>query len=108
MHSSRFTLRTSASLCAPLRCNLPSELTTPRGNVHPRGLGNRLIAGIRGKSWSIPELEEAGVRRVSVATSIFRAAMTGVLAAGREILEDGTFGYLDDSVTSSELARFLR
>ena len=66
------------------------------------------MAGIRGKSWSIPELEGAGVRRVSVATSMFRAAMSAVLAAGHEILEDGTFGYLDRCATSPELAKFLR
>jgi 2-methylisocitrate lyase-like PEP mutase family enzyme len=66
------------------------------------------MAGIRGKSWSIPELEGAGVRRVSVATSLFRAAMSCVLEAGKEILEDGTFGYLDRCATSAEIGRFLR
>ena len=66
------------------------------------------MAGIRGKSFTVAELEAAGVRRVSVATSLFRAAMTGVLEAGREIREKGSFGYLDRSATSAELAGFLR
>ena len=66
------------------------------------------MAGIRGKSWSIPELEQAGVRRVSVATSLFRAAMSAVLSAGHEILEEGTFGYLDRCATSAEIGKFLR
>ena len=66
------------------------------------------MAGIRGKSFTVGELEAAGVRRVSVATSLFRAAMTGVLEAAREIREKGSFGYLDRSATSAELSGFLR
>lgn len=66
------------------------------------------MAGIRGKSWSLAELEAAGVKRVSVATSLFRAAMSAVLEAGREIREQGTFGYLDRCATSAEIGRFLR
>jgi 2-methylisocitrate lyase-like PEP mutase family enzyme len=84
------------------------DLASVRAVCDAVGKPVNFMAGIRGKSWSIPELEEAGVRRVSVATSIFRAAMTAVLDAGKEILEDGTFGYLDRSATSSDLARFLR
>ena len=66
------------------------------------------MAGIRGKSFTVAELEAAGVRRVSVATSLFRAAMSGVLEAGREIREKGSFGYLDRSAGSAELSSFLR
>jgi 2-methylisocitrate lyase-like PEP mutase family enzyme len=66
------------------------------------------MAGIRGKSFSVAELEQAGVRRVSVATSLFRAAMTGVLEAAHEVREHGTFGYLDRCATSAELGRFLK
>ena len=46
--------------------------------------------------------------KVSVATSLFRAAMSAVLDAGKEILEDGTFTYLDRCATSAEVARLLR
>ena len=66
------------------------------------------MAGIRGKSWSLAELEVAGVKRVSVATSLFRAAMSAVLEAGKEIREQGTFGYLDRCATSAEIGRYLR
>ena len=34
------------------------------------------MVGIKGKSFSVAELEQAGVRRISLATSLFRAAMT--------------------------------
>jgi 2-methylisocitrate lyase-like PEP mutase family enzyme len=66
------------------------------------------MVGIRGKSFSLAELEAAGVRRVSLATSLYRAAMAGLLAAAREIREQGTFGYLDSAATSAEIGRHMR
>ncbi len=53
------------------------------------------MAGIKGQSFPVAELEAAGVKRISVATSLYRAAMTGMLNAAREIREQGTFGYID-------------
>jgi 2-methylisocitrate lyase-like PEP mutase family enzyme len=53
------------------------------------------MVGIRGKSFSVAELTAAGVRRISLATSLWRAAMGGLIEAAREIRESGTFGYLD-------------
>ncbi|MGQ0549073.1 MAG: isocitrate lyase/PEP mutase family protein [Armatimonadota bacterium] len=55
------------------------------------------MVGIKGKSFSVAELEAAGVRRISLATSLYRAAMSGLLEAAREVKEKGTFGYLDHS-----------
>jgi 2-methylisocitrate lyase-like PEP mutase family enzyme len=66
------------------------------------------MAGIRGKSFTVAELEAAGVRRVSLATSLWRAAMTGLVEAGREIHDKGTFGYLDRVLPSAEVSRFMR
>src|SRR4051812_45890068 len=42
------------------------------------------MVGIPGKSWPVAELQAAGVRRVSVATSLYKAAMTGLIAAAGE------------------------
>lgn len=53
------------------------------------------MVGIKGKSWSVAELEAAGVRRISLATSLYRAAMTGLHEAAREVREQGTFGYVE-------------
>jgi 2-methylisocitrate lyase-like PEP mutase family enzyme len=66
------------------------------------------MAGIKGRSFSVAELEAAGVKRISLATSLYRAAMTGLLAAAREVKEKGTFGYMDESVTSAALSEYLR
>jgi len=66
------------------------------------------MVAIRGKSFSMAELAAAGVRRVSVATSLYRAAMGGLMAAAREIREAGTFNYLDTAAPGAEVARFMR
>jgi 2-methylisocitrate lyase-like PEP mutase family enzyme len=66
------------------------------------------MVGIKGKSFSVAELETAGVRRISLATSLYRAAMSGLLEAAREVKDKGTFGYLDRSLTTQELNDFMR
>jgi len=53
------------------------------------------MVGMKGKSWDLATLESAGVRRVSLATSLWRAAMAGVRAAATEVQDSGTFGYVD-------------
>ena len=53
------------------------------------------MVGAKGKSWDLASLEGAGVRRVSLATSLWRAAMAGVRAAAEEVQASGTFGYVD-------------
>jgi 2-methylisocitrate lyase-like PEP mutase family enzyme len=66
------------------------------------------MAGIPGKSFTVAELAAAGVRRVSLATSLYRAAMTGLIQAAREVHNAGSFGYVDRNVTTPELAAYLR
>lgn len=66
------------------------------------------MAGIKGKSFSVAELEKAGVKRISLATSLFRAAMTGLFDAAREVKESGTFGYIERSLTTADLARHMQ
>jgi 2-methylisocitrate lyase-like PEP mutase family enzyme len=65
------------------------------------------MVAIPGRSFSIAELADAGVRRISFATSLYRAAMTGLVTAAREIGESGTFRYLDGIMTSAEFARYI-
>lgn len=65
------------------------------------------MAGIKGRSFTVGELAAAGVRRVSLATSLYRAAMTGLLDAAREAKDKGTFGYLEKSLATPDLNAFL-
>ena len=66
------------------------------------------MVGIKGKSFSVAELEAAGVRRISLATSLYRMAMTGLVDAAREVKEKGSFGYLERSLASPDLAAYLK
>jgi 2-methylisocitrate lyase-like PEP mutase family enzyme len=66
------------------------------------------MVGIPGKSFSVAQLEAAGVRRISLATSLYRAAMGGLVAAAREAKDKGTFDYVDTSLPSAELAGYMQ
>jgi 2-methylisocitrate lyase-like PEP mutase family enzyme len=66
------------------------------------------MVGIPGKSFSVADLAAAGVRRISLAASLYRAAMTALIAAAREIRDSGTFSYVDRSVSGSEFAGYLK
>lgn len=63
------------------------------------------MAGIKGRSFSVEELRSAGVRRVSLATSLWRAAMSGLVDAAREVKEKGTFGYVERSLATAEIVK---
>jgi 2-methylisocitrate lyase-like PEP mutase family enzyme len=66
------------------------------------------MAGIAGKSFTVAELRDAGVRRISLATSLYRAATTGLVDAAREAKEQGTFTYLDHSLSTAALNGFMQ
>ena len=66
------------------------------------------MVGIKGKSFTVAELAAAGVKRISLATSLYRAAMTGLLNAAKEVRAHGTFGYIDTSLATPEMNAFLR
>jgi len=66
------------------------------------------MVGIKGKSFTVAELEAAGVRRISLAASLYRAAMSGLLEAAREVKEQGSFSYLDRALTTPELNSLMQ
>jgi 2-methylisocitrate lyase-like PEP mutase family enzyme len=66
------------------------------------------MVGIKGKSFSLAELGAAGVRRISLATSLYRAAMTGLLDAASQVKDTGQFGFLDRCLTTPELNKLMR
>jgi 2-methylisocitrate lyase-like PEP mutase family enzyme len=65
------------------------------------------MAGIKGKSFPKASLEAAGVRRISLATSLYRAAMGALIVAAREAKENGTFDYVDAAMTTPELNQYM-
>ena len=66
------------------------------------------MVGIKGKSFSVAELAHVGVRRISLATSLYRAAMTGFLDAAYQVRDAGQFGFVDRCVATPELNKLMR
>ena len=66
------------------------------------------MVGIKGKSFTVAELEAAGVKRISLATSLYRAAMSGLVDAAREVKDKGTFGYVGTSIPGAELTGYMQ
>jgi 2-methylisocitrate lyase-like PEP mutase family enzyme len=65
------------------------------------------MVGIKGKSFPVSELTAAGVRRISLATSLYRVAMTALLNAASEVKDTGQFDSLEHSLTTPELHRLM-
>ena len=66
------------------------------------------MAGIPGKSFTVAELAAAGVKRISLATSLYRAAMTGLLEAIKEVKDHGTFTFVDRVASTAELLKMMK
>jgi 2-methylisocitrate lyase-like PEP mutase family enzyme len=99
-----FELAGADVLMAP---GLP-DLDAVRAVCSAVGKPFNFMAGIKGKSFTVPELAAAGVKRVSLATSLYRMAITGAHEAAREVKERGTFGYIDRSLATADMQQFLR
>ena len=87
---------------------LPSlvEIRTVCAAVAPHPVN--ALAARKGDGLTVENLAAAGVRRISLSTSLYRAAITGLLAAAREVRERGTFGYVENLVSGGELGKYLR
>jgi 2-methylisocitrate lyase-like PEP mutase family enzyme len=66
------------------------------------------MGGVKGRSFTVAELEAAGVRRISLATSLYRAAMTGLVDAAREVKDRGTFDYVEHSLATADLNALMQ
>jgi 2-methylisocitrate lyase-like PEP mutase family enzyme len=66
-----------------------------------------IVMGLSGATWSVSELAEAGVKRVSVGGSFARAALGAFVRAAREVKDHGTFDYAADAIPDAEAAAFM-
>jgi 2-methylisocitrate lyase-like PEP mutase family enzyme len=48
------------------------------------------------------------VKRISLATSLYRVAMTGLIDAATEVKEKGTFTYLDRAIPTGDLNGYMK
>jgi 2-methylisocitrate lyase-like PEP mutase family enzyme len=83
----------------------PEDIQAIVAAVSPKPV-NVLISSNVGLS--VSELAEMGVRRISVGSSLARAAWTGFIRAAKLIAEEGSFAGFDGSVPFAELNKFFR
>jgi 2-methylisocitrate lyase-like PEP mutase family enzyme len=76
-----------------------SSVTKPVNVLMGLKMANRL---------TVAELGELGVRRISVGSGFSRAALTAFLHAAREVIDDGTFTFADETMYISELTAMFR
>ena len=62
-----------------------------------------VVMGLAGVAMSLAELEDLGVRRVSVGSSLARAAYSAFLRAAREIASEGTFTFAEQAVPFAQM-----
>lgn len=67
---------------------------------------NVLAAGAAAQM-SVAELDDLGVRRVSLGSGLSRSALTAALAAAREVAERGTFTRMAEAGSNPEIHRLL-
>jgi len=65
------------------------------------------MVAFKGKTFPVNALAAAGVKRISLATSLYRAAMTGLVEAAREVKEKGEFSFLDHLVSTPDLNKLM-
>lgn len=66
-----------------------------------------VVMGLRGVQLSLAELSAIGVKRVSVGSSLYRAALGAFLRAAREMREGGTFSFAADTANSGEISKIF-
>jgi len=74
----------------------PEEISAVVRAVSPRPVN--VIMGLAGSGLSLKDLEALGVKRVSLGSSLARAAYGSFLHAAEEVKQKGTFSFADDAV----------
>ena len=66
-----------------------------------------VLMSLQGVHFSLAELSELGVKRVSVGSALSRAALGAFLRAAREMKERGTFTFTDEAVSYHDVSAML-
>jgi 2-methylisocitrate lyase-like PEP mutase family enzyme len=66
------------------------------------------VLGTMMRGVTVPQLADAGVRRISIGGALARAATSALVRAGTELRDAGGFGWMADFTPNDELARLLR
>ncbi len=66
-----------------------------------------VVMGLKPPVFSVEELQEAGVRRISVGGAFARAALGAFVRAAQEVKENGTFTFSAEAITGAEVSRYM-
>ena len=66
-----------------------------------------VVMGLGGPTYTVQELTDAGVHRISVGGSFARAALGALMRAAEEVLTAGTFGYAATALPASQIAKLM-
>jgi 2-methylisocitrate lyase-like PEP mutase family enzyme len=62
-----------------------------------------VVAGLAGQRYSVAELAAAGVKRISLGSTLARAALGALARAGRELRTRGTFDFADEAMPFADV-----
>jgi 2-methylisocitrate lyase-like PEP mutase family enzyme len=66
-----------------------------------------VLAGMQGVHFNVDGLSRIGAKRISVGGALTRIAFAAVIRAAREMKEQGTFTFVDEPITSREIAALI-
>ncbi|MEJ2119384.1 MAG: isocitrate lyase/phosphoenolpyruvate mutase family protein [Alphaproteobacteria bacterium] len=66
-----------------------------------------VVAGLGSVAFTVAELADAGVSRISLGSTLSRLAYGAFIRAAKEMQADGTFSFADDAVPYAELQDFM-
>ena len=82
------------------------EIETVVKAVSPKPLN--VVMGLSGASFTLHELEDLGVKRVSLGSSLARAAYGAFFAAASEIKQRGSFGFAKDAISYAAINELFK
>jgi 2-methylisocitrate lyase-like PEP mutase family enzyme len=66
-----------------------------------------VVMGLKGQTYSVAELSDAGVKRISVGGAFCRAALGALFRAAREVKEHGTFSFAHEAMPHAEVRAYM-
>jgi len=66
-----------------------------------------VLMGLEGATFTVEELQDAGVKRISVGGAFARAALGAFMRAAREVKEQGTFTFSADAIPDAEASSYM-
>jgi len=66
-----------------------------------------VVMGMPGPTFGVDELEDAGVKRISVGSALSRAALGSFVRAAQEMQQHGTFSFASDAIGFADLEKYF-